>query len=296
MKKLMIISTLLLVLTGCGQKDIEAYYKAFNKSVSFETGVMTVDVKVNSTFDLSDLSDEEAKEMALLDEMQFIYTMEYNEKTNLNKSTTYTQIMGTGNDTLVYVSEDEVILELPNIGKYAEIEVEEDDFAEDFDDVFNDLFAKWQEILEEEDVVVGKNRYIETDQGQIKATTYHLYLNDEQINELSTYLIELTEDERFIEMMQEINPDATVNSNTLKDFLDKLDFIAIDGEAFVDFDGILVRQTARFTVVSDELDYLNEAVIELNMNWEQLGEDIEILMPKLTDENTIDLDEVGGNE
>jgi len=176
-----------------------------------------------------------------------------------------------------------------------QLTIEDTETTEDieFTSIIEPILAKWKEILSNEDILRGQKTYIMTEAGQIKATTYYITIDYEQLAILSEKVIEqLTQEDvlaYFIdgsELTQEQTDETIAHIRTL---LLRAEIVSFDGTAFVDFDGRMVKQTFDF-----ELDFgegepgdMTSIKCSFTMEKKELGEPQTFNFPTIRDDQWV---------
>lgn len=310
-KSLSILMTAVLLITGCQTKGLVNYQEAVRTTNSITSGQVSTEVELKTVFNKAGLTIEEEKELSPFENIYARVITKYEESEEPKLEMNIYYIIGAfGIDMSLFFTDDDFIMQIPMINMYLKLDEED---MKDYNDVevqneaieaifeldFERIMTSWLEVFSEENVIVGKDTYVVTDEGKIKTTTYDFHLTQEQIDRLMELLLEqydLDELNQFIRIYAEQSgselSDEELESIDINKWLEKIDLISIQGKAYVDFDNRLIKQ--EFSLVGEGTDKspgtLEEFEINVMMTYNNLGEDQVFDFPVLNDENTVDLD------
>lgn len=301
----MMIIGIAVILTACSGTDLETYQAAVNETNSYEQGETAMRLDAEVVFNEEGTTLQEQRELSYYEDIQFHISSRYDATDNQLKyiSDTYYNFGGLGFDMTMHTDGTDTLIELPIMNKYIRFEPDvQQDSAENAEkqlEIFDRIVAKWNEVLSEEDVFSGQKDYVMTDKGQIKTTTYTIHINDAQFGMLKEAVLEIIEDEELIESLLsqgEAYGGETADVNEIQahlyELLEDMTLVAFEGEAFVDFDGRLVKQTMVLDIENDTADkgQVKTMHIEYEINYDNLGIDPEIVFPEVDEADIIEPD------
>ncbi|MDA3845869.1 MAG: hypothetical protein PF505_04875 [Vallitaleaceae bacterium] len=269
MKKIsMVVSIMIVTLmfAGCSQDNLADYLKASELADAETSGKDYMDISAELEFNKEGLSDETLRELSYFNVIKFVMEDTYEEtETGLNvESRIYYNLGGMGLDMSLYIQDDKMYMKMPVQDKYIDMsdQLSQEDgisASEDieFNSIMEPILTTWKELLNTDDILKGQKTYIMTEEGQLKATTYLITIDEEQLAVLSEKVIEQISKEEVLEYF--INQDSTgelTEADTkeiiehIRQLLLKASIVNFEGTAFVDFDGRMIKQTFYF-----ELDF-----------------------------------------
>ena len=295
---------LIVILTGCQRSDLADYNKAVDKTMAVETGAMNLEMSLALEFDTTDLSVEERRELSYFEDIVFDVSAVYDNRNGTANmvQNSYYNLGGMGYDMTFYMKDGEMVMLIPLLDQY--VRFEEADSMSNGNAVFQDVIDSWQSILMEEDVFSGEKAYVTTDRGQLKTTTYHMHIDDEQFEQMKSILIEALQDQSFVEFINSQSMGAEQNkvsndvfASNAKNLVKNLALTNFEGAAYVDFDGRLIKQTFDLVLInpstiSGELAQMN---VNFSMTYDHLGEEVELSIPDFETLEYADPSEYGSN-
>lgn len=307
MKKIIGIGLILiLILSGCGGTDLASYQKAIEETGKFEQGEMGVRVDATLTFNEEGTTFEQQRDMSYYETIALEANVQFDASDGqLNyMSQTYYNFGGLGFDMTLYRDDEETLIEVPIIDKFIRVESEgieasTQELETEEIGVFKALLDQWNKVLGEEDVLSGKKAYVMTDKGQIKTTTYKIKINDDQFQMLKESMLDIIGEEGVVESLLaqgqgyiESEMKADEVEKYLQVLLGDISLVSCEGEAFVDFDGRLVKQTISIDLANNLAEKGQVATMHFDykITYDNLGNDIEIVMPDVAPEDLIESD------
>lgn len=301
--QLALITIIIMTITGCQSKGLLTYQEALETTNNIDKGEIKIEVDTHFNFDKTGLTFEEEKALSDFEEMSGILTSKYDIEQELMETNIYYIQGGMGIDFSLFLKDQQLILQLPIINLFMilneedmiNVSMEEEAISSeglviDFDQVM----ADWISVFREDDVVVGNNTYIMTNEGQLKTTKYSFNLDSQQLKMLEEQLFaQIDIDELNKLVNQQVNNYNDYESEVIiniEELLEKIVLNSIEGEAYVDFDNRLIRQN--FVLKGEGIDVqpgdLDTFEINLSMTYTNLGEEQLFEFPTLTDENIVD--------
>lgn len=311
MKRLIVlVAAMTMLVTGCGGSDLDTYQEAVLATQSYETGRTETRLEVDLTFNEDGLSFDEIRELSYFEEIMTRTRTTYSTKGDDRQVIVdgYFNFGGLGFDMIYYISGEEMLVKLPIMDKYLDIDMSSSvdgqtsvaDVA--YEAVIGLFFDTWNDVLMEEDVFSGKNAYVMTNKGQIKTTTYTLSINDDQFTDLKGAVLDILENEGVVEaVLADGNNFAAYDINAkevqlyLGELLDGLELSVFEGIAYVDFDGRLVQQVFEAELVNKHVvpGAVAAMSIRYESNYDDLGQPVVIEMPEVSEEDMLNLEEDG---
>ncbi len=310
MKKLLIaLISIMMIVSGCGTSDLEDYKAALLATESFQSGTSESKLSIDLTFDETDMTFEEKRDMSYYERIQVETNMAYDYR-EVSKAIIdgYFNFGGLGFDMNYYINEDEVLIKLPILDKFLDIDAmviedsEDNTVNEDQERAIKKVIDTWNEVLGDEDVFSGSKAYVMTDKGQIKTTTYTINISEAQFDLLKEAFLKILDDEKIVETFlsgseQFANIEGNQDEFTdyIRSLLKEIRLVEFSGKAYVDFDGRLVRQVLIADLINDgtEPGEVQTMHIEYETTYDQIGDDVELIMPIVNEEDILKLDDDG---
>ena len=297
----------LLTLTACSSSDLEDYQQALIETSAYTSGVMTSALSVEIAFNEAGLDFESVRNLSYFEAIEVVTRTEYNSEAD---STTamidaYFNFGGMGFDMIYYMSGNEMLIKLPIIDKYIQLGYESSEEDKRQGDLRQSMAIKkvideWNNVLNAEDVFSGSKAYILTDKGQIKTSTYQVVINQEQFQVIKTALLSIIADEENVdaflkdsEGMVDMALDTVEIQTFMKEMIEAMSLESFEGQAFVDFDGRLVKQIFTVALVNQEAmpGQIKSIHFTYESGYDQLGNVAPILIPTIEPSEMLEVDE-----
>ncbi len=306
-----VILSFTILLTACQTKGLKTYQDAMKNTEAISKAEVIIESEIRTTFNKTGLTIEEEIELSAFESMKTKISTKYDDAEPERVESNIYYIAGAvGIDAAFYVNNGEVIIQIPLINMYMKLDDIMDDIDEEksslskepieiqFD--FNEVMKSWLSVFNEENVVVGNNTYIITDEGQVKTTAYSFKLDKEQLKTLKETLLEKIDlkilDQLAMDYFKEFqfSQEKEEFKINIEKLLDGFTLTYLEGEAFVDYDNRLIRQSFILYAKGNNPipGNLKEFQIELTMTYTNLGENQEFDFPKLTEDNVLDKEEL----
>lgn len=288
------------MISSCGHNGLEEYKNALSVTSQIDSGSLKLVVDLELTFNEDGLSAEQSRQLNEFKTMHLEMTNRYGRDENSGskevQADMYFSIGGFGVDSTFYMDGKRQAVRLPIINKLMYI---------DNRGVQNELqefslettATQWTKVFNEEDVIIGQQDYIITEDGQIKTMTYTIKLTSEQLMTLFMPIkqsIEELSQEQIVTLLS-IEPEmAEEVKKVLDQTLPELILTNLDGKAYVDFDGRLSRQTLELEglVMNNRPGQLKSVNMTVQMDTDMLGEDQELAFPDEDDYQWIESEDV----
>lgn len=305
MKKMIsvIMMTVIVVamLTACSTKALVDYNNAVVKTDSEKMGKESMEIKINVDYNTEGLSLEKVTQLNHYKEMMFNITNQYDMTQDKIATDIYMNFGGLGMDSYFYKDRDKQYIQIPVLKKYAKLD-EKNFTANNYDKIFANVSDKWLELLGEENVLKGENTIIDTKDGQVKAKEVSIKISAEQLKELSKEIYKSLKEGKIIENFIFISDDRdNQDSIDKEDIMKKIDemfeivvFDNFEAKAYIDFDGYLIREKMTIEMSMADQEKGEPISIQVSIdktNWD-IGKEQEINIPKLSEEDIIELDEL----
>lgn len=320
MKRLLtVIFTVLLAvsLAGCSFDSLEDYKKAAEKTEQIKKGQMSGEFSVVMDFNTAGMTEEQIKELNYFKEMKGNFSAAYDDEASKGIFRNYLNFGGLGFDFDLFVNEEEIFMKLPILGKYMRLdEMQQSMIVEQQADgaseiiskeTKNELSAKWLGMLNKEDVFKGKDIVLTTPDGEVKTKEYTIRLNDDQIKGLAEECIDIVSKDEKLKGNYEKH--IKKNVKQLKDTpFEKLISIIeeeikdykVEGfnyTAYVDIDGYIVNEVIELAMKAEDAGPACMKGFNYRLevkNWD-INKKQEFKFPELTEENTVDMDQMNQN-
>ena len=316
-KSMIAILALLLIaaLIGCSFDSLEGYKNAVKKTDQIKKGRTEGEFSLVMDFNTEKMTEEQIKELNYVRNMKGSFNVAYDDEMEKGIFRNYLNMGGLGFDLDLFVNGEEMFMKLPVIGKYMRLsEMKEYMIGTPEEDLrFVDrktqdaINAKWLGLLKKEDIFKGKAIVLTTPDGEVKTTEYTIILNDEQIKDLAMYSMDmLYKDEKLkesyekyisknIESLKDTSPEELFSD--MKESIKNYTVESFGYTAYVDIDGYIVNEMVEITFEVDNAEpgAVTRVSYELNIkNWD-INKGQEFDFPALTDENTVDMDNMEQN-
>lgn len=310
MRKTVIILVIILILasfSGCASDDFGAYMSAMSASESIQSGREYFELELEIDYNKEGLSDDDLKVLSYFDVIRYIMNdqFEHDEEGLHVASDVYYNLGGMGLDMKLYIDGNQMYMKMPVSDEYIDLSEElitdetgMNEEGQQFMEVFEPLVEAWKEVLNDEDIVQGENTYILTESGQLKATTYDITIDKEQLEYLSDVLInEITKEDIAEYFISQNSEDLTTEeieevAETFQASLSNAEIIYFNATAFVDFDGRMVRQTFDFEIDFGQVDSGQMQYVKGSMTMEttEIDEPQNIVYPTISPDQWIEND------
>ena len=321
MKRIMIIIFALMLavsLAGCSLDSLGDYKKAVEKTEQIKQGQMSGEFSVIMDFNTEGMTEEQIKELNYFKDMKGSFSAVFDDDEDVEKGIirNYLNFGGLGFDMDLFINGEEAFMKLPVIGKYIRIDEMQASMIQQQEDgkieiiskeTLDGINEKWLEMLKEEDIFRGKNIVLTTPDGEVKTTEYTIKLNDEQIKNLAVYGLDmLSRDEKLKECYKEYvkkNVEHLKDTSIEKLLLDMKENIKeytvkdFSYTAYVDIDGYIVNEMFELSLSVENIKPAEITGIDYKLdikNWD-INKDQEFDFPVLTEENTLDMDQMDQN-
>lgn len=308
MKKIwVLLAASLLAFSGCSTSALEDYKKALIETDAYTSGVTTSDLSIDLLFDETGLSFEEIRDLSYYEHVDVVTTSTYKAEGDIEKAIVegYFNFGGLGFDMVYYINGEEILIRLPIMDKYIDVETgtyEGETTNDEQSKAVRRVIDAWNSILSEEDVFSGSKAYLMTDKGQIKTTTYTVNIDENQFDIMKRVVLEIIEDEQIIDAflkesgnMIQFDAESTDVQANLKALLEHVSLVNFEGKAFVDFDGRLVKQTISCDLVNTSAlpGDIKTLHIDYESSYDLLGEVTDIQIPIVSEDDMLDVNDDG---
>lgn len=308
------ILVLLVITAGCTQSNLENYKSASIKTDSMTKGTETITININTDYNRDGLDEEALKIINTFDSAEFTLKNSFDSDINKSLSSGYLNFGDLGYDFKVYGLDNKTYIEplFLNLKGKKYIELSDTYFTPDTDNseaLFDKIAAKWNEVINEENVIKGGNVLITTDDGEVKSREFTIDLKDEQLREFLLYMVEtFQENDQYKKVFEEITyfKDEEVMTQEEKDelyeellkefkkFIEETDNLNFFYKAYIDIDGYIVQEDIRFgfgseTVSSGGLKSFEFKMTNMYSNIEK-EQNLDFIEPSI--EESISIDEL----
>lgn len=277
MRKYILVSLILALIIstiGCTQSDLENYTIAMDKTDNMSRGSAITEMSISNKINTDGMDEEVLKIIERFEDTKFSLKNNFDKEVSKSKAELYMFTGGFGYDMNVYKINDSFYIEplFLSLKDKKYVEISEDEFLPVQDDelpldLFEAFGEKWSEILKEENVMKGENVLISTEDGEVKSREFTIELNEEQLKELMTFIInELQKNDDYMEIMEEVVYFSDEENLTqeqkeelfnqifeeLKSFVLNADNMNLFYKAYIDIDGYVIQEDVVFTLENKE--------------------------------------------
>lgn len=304
MKRLLIVMTMVIALTGCGPSGLENYKNAVEATASYRSGATKTRLSVDIVFNETGLSPEMQRDLSYFEGMTLVNNSLYINQGEEDKAVveSYVNFGGLGFDMFYYFDQAHMLVKLPIIDKYIAIDTLAPSLRNTAGSVAvtRALYEGWVAVLMEGNVVAGKKDYIMTNQRQIKTTTYNIKIDDSQYERLREKIIKRLEDEALLSTLV-VNGkiygqwavDPIELTAEIKEALLAFQLESFEGKAFVDDEGRLVKQDF-ICILVDEATVpgeIKKMTLDYSQIFDQLGEIERVEIPMVEPSEMLEINE-----
>lgn len=318
MKRIVILIFAVIIVLGlvsCNTNSLEEYKNAAKKTDEIKKGQALAEFSLNMNFNSEVLTEEEIKSLNYIENMKGTFNAIYDEEEEKGIYKNYMNFGGLGYDFDIYENGDDVIIKLPIVGKYVNVNqiknsttIEHEDFEKEIisNETKEEIMKTWIGLMNEEDVFKGKDIILTTPDGEVKTTEYTINLTNEQIKMLATKCVEIISKdnslkqtyEKYIKMNLE-DQDYISFEEIINNIKDNIDIYSVEGfnyTALVDIDGYIVSENINFELKAIDPDFVLEK-IDYNLdikNW-NINKSQDFDFPVVTEENLYNIDDFDEN-
>lgn len=303
---MIMIGLLTLLLTGCSTNDMQAYFDAIELTDKEVTGRNEIELYAELEFNEEDLDADQLRNLSYFDVIHIRYQdkFDYSNENEKMEGNMYYNLGGLGLDMSIYMHDGLLYMKMPVQDKYMDMTSELNNTNEEglsekqgmYMDMVEPFMEEWQNILKTDDIVKGEKTYVLTEEGQIKATTYNITIDEAQLKTLTSKMTSSISTEEFIENSFTNNGESLTQeeiAEVKEEFEAVFSQVKIEsfvGTAFVDYDGRMVRQTFDFVLNFGVVDSGQLERIEgsFSMELTELGEEQEFDFPIISEDQWID--------
>ncbi len=306
MKKIVTVILILLITTslfGCSQDSLQNYKEAVEKTENRKSGREKILINIENEFNENNISQEILEELNYLKNIQIEIASSFNEKKDESKL--YIKYGGLGYDLTMFSSDDEILIYIPMISKYVELNEEnlglnEKNNAElkNLQNLSSKIQNEWLELLQKKDVVKGKRDIMTTKDGDVKVDKYTIEPSEEQLRLFfkKTFAILRREKENLIKSSENQNVDVNMANiiENIERTVGKFEKITYKNEAYIDIDGYIVKEYIEVLLEDYDSEPGSSSKISVKVEIENWENEIEqrIDIPKVDEENIMSIDNI----
>lgn len=312
-KGIMLLMVLMLLITACTTDNLSDYKNAIKKTEEIDKGRMNLSIKTALEFKTEGLTDSQIRDLSYFEQMEFAMDVQYDDSSDKEKviAKSYCNFGGMGFDMGFYFNGEKAYMKMPIIEKYMSLDdfdttkQEEQLNGESYENLFQPILNKWNELLQQENVFKGKKTYVLTDEGQIKTTTYTIEASEEQLKAIGDELIRVIKEEEVVESfirdgmknnnfsgVEDIDPAIVIKH--MEEYVERMVLESFKGTAYVDFDGRLIKEI--YEVQINWLDAKKGEPISVNIefenNYSHLGEEQVFEFPTVKEDEWINFEDL----
>lgn len=301
-KIVLLLTTLLILLTGCSGSAYETYSKALEKTEGVSSGKTKMTQEAHVEFNTEGLDKKVLEELRKWEKFNVDMELTFDKEQEIGVTNIYGELYDLGIEGKLYNQKNNLYLVTPLLPKILvltggdlqgeEIEKLEEQFLiKDF----KDFEKMWKEVIDRENISKLGNIIISTPEGDIKAKEFHITLTKEDIMPL---MIEGTKmfNQIMVEQMKanNISVDPKEMEEQFKNAIEEIDFEKIYHRAYIDKDGFVVEEETHLIINFPSTKEGHIKRIDFKgkvQNWD-LGKQVKVTIPELTDENTMTIEEL----
>jgi len=312
---LLLVLSLSIGIVACSGSDLEKYQAAMEKTDNIIKASESFEMNIKTNYNSEGLDEETKRLVESFQDTKLALTGSFDKDLKRSLKMGYLNFGDLGYDFNVYEIEDKYFIEpfFLNLKDHRFIELSMDDFdtsqAEVPEELFEKTGDKWNELLNEENVMKGEKVLITTDDGEVKSSEFTITLNDQQLKEFLVYVVELFEENgEYLNIMEQttyIKDEVKLTESekqelyketfsTLKEFLKNTENLELFYKAYIDIDNYVVQEDIKFSMDSDAVDsgdLLNLEFTMTNKYWNiEKNQVLDFELP--TSENTIKIEDV----
>jgi len=277
-------------LVGCTNNDYEDYLKNIEKTQDIVKGRQEMNISVSLDFDTTELDDSQVKKINKFKELTYKGMLKFDTQKDAFENSIYLKIGSVGFDSKVYGDNDNMLIELLNIGKFIKVEDLEQNTGYENIEFSQDTTMKidevWKSYIKSENVFKGENILIETPSGVVKSKKYSIVLEGEAINFVNE-VVDIVIEDKSIASLFTISAIESDKSETFD--TEKIEVESFEIESFVDIDGYIVKDTIRFKMNYDD-KYFKGIDFQLDSLLFDIEKEQDISFPKVSPEEIINVD------
>lgn len=288
---MVILSVLVFFLTSCSSSGFKTYQDALRKTEDIKKGSEHVDVEINMTFNTEGLDTEQKTQLNYLNKILLEIRSQYDLEQNQMLTDVYYYYGGLGYDALFIMNDSKSYLRIPILEKYLDISNLQDNNV--WGDTFKPVSDKWLSILNEKDVVTGKNTILNTEDGDVKASIITVKVDNEQSKEVVMEAINTTFNENVMDYFYEGTvEEKNALQEKIKNLMENADFENFEEKTYIDFDGYIIKQTMTMDINFNNTlpgDTESMTICITSRNWD-IGKQQTIEFPDIRNEDILDVD------
>ncbi len=310
---IMILLLTALTVTGCGNNGLDDYKKAVEKTELIARGQCSGESTFTFDFNTEGLNQKSINELSYYKNItsKFQATFDHEKKQGIYRN--YLNLGGLGFDLDVFQNGDEMYAKLPVIGKYVkldELKQKADQTAETPSEFLSErtleaLGSEWIHMLNEDDVLKGKDIILTTPDGEVKTTVYTITPKDSQVKAFEEKAVDiLFRDEQLKKFYEtSILPNFKLQDNMtfeklaakMKERIRKDTVSDFRFTAYVDIDGYIVNETLEMMIKRDGAGPGEPESIgfRLEVNKWDINKEQKFEFPELNEENILKTEELG---
>lgn len=299
---------------ACGQSNLENYKDAVIKTDSITKGTETMEVNIFTNYKTEGLNEEDIRLIKSFEKVGFTLKSSFDNKADKYMASGYMNFANLGYDFKAYGINGKKYIEpyFLNLKDKKYIEIKEGEFSPQTDisvDLFEEIGAKWNELINEDNVIKGENVLVSTDDGEVKSKEFTIDLRDEQMREFLLYIVESFEKkDEYMQVFQQVTYLSDGENMTekekeevyeelfveLKEFIEETENLNLFYKAYIDIDGYIVQEDIRFSfeneaIESGELKNFEFSMTNKISNIEK-DQDFNFIEPR--EEESISIDEI----
>jgi len=275
MKKLVIISIILILLVGCSDHSQEDYQRALERTERIEQESFKFFLNMDTEIETNTLTPNQQRIGSVLKTLGLTVEGAVDHLRHERTQDIHLSLSGSGLNFDYYEQEDDLKVKVPFVKEYVSLDA--------WANMTRDLEVLWQSSLKVEKVDKKETGLIEMPDGKVKVTRYEVMLSETSLHDFLQSLVNLG-----FKRLEAVGMDLDAK----EDVLEVLPLLSIDSfeyEVFVAADDYIVKEILRFNISVPEAynDYIKYSSLRIERNRYKLNEDQMIERPNFDESNTI---------
>lgn len=269
-----IILVLLIFTVGCSQSNLENYKEAVIKTDSITKGTESTKINITTAYNTDGLDEEALEVVKAFENVSLTLKSSFDNEVNKFMASGYFNFGNLGYDFKVYDIDGKKYIEpfFLNLKDKKYIEITEAEFSPQTDipiDLIEEIGAKWNQVINEDNVIKGENVLVSTDDGEVKSKEFTINLEDEQLREFLLYIVEIFEEnDEYMKVLEQVTYVSDSENMTeeemdklyqelfveLKRVIEETENLNLFYKAYIDKDGYIVQEDIRFSFENETIE------------------------------------------
>lgn len=269
-----IILVLLIFTVGCSQSNLENYKEAVIKTDSITKGTESTKINITTAYNTDGLDEEALEVVKAFENVSLTLKSSFDNEVNKFMASGYFNFGNLGYDFKVHGIDGKKYIEpfFLNLKDKKYIEITEAESSPQTDipiDLIEEIGAKWNQVINEDNVIKGENVLVSTDDGEVKSKEFTISLEDEQLREFLLYIVEIFEEnDEYMKVLEQVTYVSDSENMTeeemdklyqelfveLKRVIEETENLNLFYKAYIDKDGYIVQEDIRFSFENETIE------------------------------------------